>query len=323
MAEIRLLSWNIQVYGPRKYSNANNTALARFVGAVARAAFPGQGPTLITVMEIMSTVNEQVSFSISDAIGERGWNRHTLQARANGNRESYALFWADGANVELLDYALAEEEFPNNFSPRKGRKAAVAVFRATDTNTQFAVSTYHAPPNARAVTGLQQLARVPWLYAYGGAPVPARMLAGDFNLDGVIARDDYRPLTDAPPDGAGCVPITSRSTLLVDGFAGEVDTWPTVPWDYARDDAGLDNIFYVPSIEKRATGGAMNVLEDLGDRGQVYTALGQFAPVFPHGDRFGGANTTAPLMSQHLGYGFLAYRYAVSDHLPVRLRITV
>lgn len=357
MAQIRILSWNIEVYGPQKYGRSVNAAqLVNFVSEVVAYT----QANILVVMEEMSSVGGQIAFSLTEgiqAVTGQNWAYFTTQARVNGDRESYGIFWrTDGAAQFALAadangaavHGLAHLEFPNNFSARNGRRAAYATFTTADTNRNFTVTAYHAPPNARATQGLQQLASMPQLYTVAnaaagpaGAGVPSRLLGGDYNLD-VTVQPDYTWLTNpvpptpppaAPGQGAGCAAATNGDTILmtftdaVNAWGGAFANWPANTAQYRRPLA-IDNVFYATPAFGAVNGQVVDVLAQLVAPGSpIRTAAQAFNQATPQGsEAFPNAGTIPlpwSLSLNRAAYAFLFYRYAVSDHLPVALWLTI
>jgi hypothetical protein len=352
VAQIRILSWNVQVYGPAKYSHpANGDRLVEFIAAVANYA----QANLLVVYETMSSVAAQVTYSLTQGLAAAAggnWDSYTTEARVNGDRESYGFYWNTGSGfVPALDFTnkrvmgLSALEFPNNFSNTHGRRAAYATFRTTDTNRYFTATAYHAPPNARAIQGLQQLACMPQLYSAANVPAPAnvdaRLLCGDYNLD-VNVQGEYAWLTNnvpVPPppavwgQGAGCVAATNGDSELgsyqdaVKVWGLPYANWSANPADYLRQLA-IDNIFWASPAPGAVAGRVLDVLGQMMTPGTgIRQAAEQFALVLPAGgEAFPHAALIPPALNLSLaaaGCSFLLYRYAVSDHLPVLLWVSI
>jgi len=349
MAQVRILSWNIQVYGPEKYGySPNNVALIEFVGAVVNRV----NANVVVLMEIMTSVGDQLGFNLVEALAATtggAWEHGGITARERGDRETYAIFWRTDQEFRLARVAgrnavgLAESEFPNNFSNTHGRRAAWATFSTNAVPAvNFTTTAYHAPPNARAIVGLQQLASMPQLYGLGGPPpaapaVTGRLLCGDFNLD-VGVQPDYTWLTNPAPaypplaagQGAGCTEATAADTHLFNfptleliygpPFAG----WPRRTIEY-RSAAAIDNIFYAPRGAPYAAGRVIDVPSLIVNGGAVRNAARRFrlrrpdgTPAFPYAERIG---TPLGAALANVPQAVVFYRYAVSDHLPVFLSL--
>ncbi len=359
MAQIRLVSWNIQVYGPDKYAITPNN---QWVAELACETILHTGATVVVLMELMSSVAVNIAGSIALGLGQLGaipWSWYVTQARPGADRESYAVLWRNGG-VNFAPIAgaegLAANEFPNNFSATHGRRAAYKTFRTTDTNNNFAVAVYHAPPNNQAVMGVESLSQMTAAYTVnnGGAVqnVPSRMLAGDYNMDAVSDAAYFQPLTNplpAPPavpppnlatgQGAGCTPgnpggAIATSTLLgtlndaLQSYGGNVNAWPAASTAYRRNNFAIDNIYQaasafngfsvidVPSLIRNPPPGSP--IRNIANAFVLRRANGTDA--FPH------ANTFPPPMNvalNSMGWAFLLYRYAISDHLPILTDVTV
>jgi hypothetical protein len=355
MANIKILAWNIQVYGPQKYAySPNNTALIDFVSAVVNSV----GANVLVLYETMTSLNEQICFNVNEGLAARTgatWDYGTVVAREGGDRESYGFFWNTNANfAPALDRAgskvcgLADLQFPNNFSPINGRRAAYFTFRSADTNQYFTTTAYHAPPNGRAIEGIEALAKMPQNYVVGNSRerVRSRLLAGDYNLD-VNVQPEYTWLTDPEPpnpppqrfgQGAGCAPATRENSHLPSIEEIE-DVWrwgrPFRNWsgrstDY-RNNLAIDNVFWRTPTPVGANGTVVDVLAEMCRRHNgVRTAAQNFVLQKPWwdggGPAFPQADEIPPPLNMNLdfaGCSFLLYRYAVSDHLPVFLSVTI
>lgn len=355
MAVVRTLAWNIEVYGPEKYGNwPNNARLATLIAAVVARS----NANVVVVMELMSSVAAQIAFTINESIATvtgNPWRYVVLPARPAGDRESYAVLWQNNAAANFTitqngtgadNVALSTVDFPNNFSGSNGRRAALATFRTTDTGNEFAVSVYHAPPNARAIQGLQALAMTPGLYIAdnGGVMVnvPGRMLAGDYNLD-VNTQPEYSWLTNPEPavppptgagQGAGTTAITNANSHLMNMNAA-VATWGTILANWSgnpvayRDDQ-YDNIFYAsPAMAPAPAGGVIDLVAELMNAASPVRAVANTFvtlnpanqnPAFPF-----AFNVPLPL-NVNLNVAAVAWmlaRYGVSDHLPVFAQVTI
>jgi hypothetical protein len=355
MAQVNLVAWNIEVFGPEKYGNRPNAD--RVIQMIA-TVLAQTNADIFVAMELSSSVAEQICYNIAEAADNATgytWNYAVVEARPNGDRESYGvLFRVDNAaNFALLtdgngdnNIELSTVDFPNNFSDTNGRRACLATFRTTDTNTNFTVSVYHAPPNARAIQGLEALAKTPGLYSVdnGGnvQNVPGRLLGGDYNLD-VNVQPEYSWLTNAVPanppptqagEGAGCVAITTAKTHLgamkeaIATWGTVLANWPANPLLYR--DEQYDNIFYdSPSMAPNPGGGVfdmiaeiMNVHSAIRGIAQQFTTLNPTTnnPAFP----FAFSIPTPLNVNLSLApCAWMLYRYGVSDHYPIVLTITL
>jgi len=344
MANINLLSWNIEVFGPGKYGNsANSIGLVNLIAQVAVQ----QNSNMVVLMELMSSVAQQICYSVCEAIANatgNPWMYVQLQARPGGDRESYGMLWQTNANFAVLNngagqmnVGLSPLDFPCNFSDREGRRAALATFRTTDTNNNFTVSVYHAPPNARAIRGLEVLAKTPGLYTVDNAgaaqAVGMRLLGADYNLD-VNIQPEYSWLTDpvpaAPPpaaagQGAGTAPITAADTTLMNmsnavaRWGNDLAAWSNVATDYRA--LQLDNIFWAAA--PGAVGGPVDLVAMIMNPASPVRVIAQSfvtLDAVTQGPAFPFAFSLPPPLNVNLSLGCCAWmlaRYGVSDHLPV------
>lgn len=343
MAAIRMVSWNIQVFGPTKYgTSVNNDKVIWIVANLVQQ----QNANVLVLMELMTSVSYQICFNVCEAIQMvtgNPWTFKAISARPQGDREAYGIFWQTNANFTLTNNAtgapnlnLSSLQFPNNFSASHGRRAAIANFKTTDTNTNFAVSVYHAPPNNNAVLGFEALAKSPEIYFVNNAGtvenVPHRLLGGDYNQD-INTVADYEWLTDpvpAPPpptvlgQGAGSQPVTHARTDLMTLNQG-IATWGPFPggWSPNSNDylhLQLDNIFVSSAIGPGS--GMIDVMQLIMN---PFNPLRVIAQTFFLADAFGNpafpnAGLLPPPLNVNLNHAccaWLLYRYAISDHYPL------
>src|SRR4051794_20308793 len=96
MAQIRLLSWNIEVYGPNKYGNVpNNGNIVQFVARTVQSL----NANIVVFQELMTSVAYQICWSIANEITQltgNAWDFASIEARPNGDRESYGILWQTG-----------------------------------------------------------------------------------------------------------------------------------------------------------------------------------------------------------------------------------
>jgi hypothetical protein len=349
------VTWNIQVYGPKKYSNqnGNNINVARFIAQVLAS----QNANVVVLQEIMAGVAQQVAFTIANEAAARmgaPWNYTVIDARPGGDRESCVFLWRDSndaaANFRPVLTAAGNpaqgvpaNDFPSKWAATGGRRAAYKVFRTNDTATNFVVTNYHAPANAFAGIGPDSVAAMTELYSVTnmGAvqPVPGRLLGGDWNLDynsQSAAGQGYPWLTNpvpAPPppvqwgQGAGAKAAVSQNTRFGDyqnaesSWGPDPGNWPDDQSRYLHNSQAYDNIFYA-NPGGIVNGRVMTVLYPMTTTGPLRDIALRFDTsnnAFPYSAFFPAINIA---LSQS-GYAFLLYRYAVSDHLPVSVTLTM
>jgi endonuclease/exonuclease/phosphatase family metal-dependent hydrolase len=352
MANIRLLSWNIEVYGPTKYGlTPNNAGIVSFVASAILQA----NANIVVLQELISAVALQICWSIATEMTNltgNAWSYSAVPARPGGDRESYGILWqtggapnfvitADGAGNQNID--LSPLQFPNSFSMINGRRPAIATFRTTDTLVNFAVYDWHSVP-ANPVPGLQQSAMTPALYTVNNAgamqPVTGRILAGDYNM--WVTQPEFTWLTNpvppmpppaAPGQGAGTTPILPANIPAQYTHLGTIaqatTTWgpPFGGWSgnsVQYRDYMLDNSYWAsPAGAPAPGGGVLDLVNEIATPASGLRAITQnFAVVYPLTGL--PAFPNAPVIPLPLnvnlstmGCAFLLYRYAISDHLPV------
>ncbi len=358
MAQIRLLSWNIEVYGPNKYGNVpNNLRIVEFIVRTVRQ----QNANIVVLQELMSSIAGQICWSLADGLKQvtgNDWMHGTIPARPNGDRESYGILWQSGGAPGFTltsdangqgNVALSPLEFPNGFSSINGRRAAVATFRTTDTAVNFAVSVWHSVPG-NPVPGLEQIAKTPALYAVDNAGaqqlVAGRLLAGDFNM--AVTQPQFawftNPMPPAPPpvapgQGAGTTSILPADAAAyfthyakiadaVREWGANLANWSGVPRQYR--DYQLDGSYYAsPNGAPAPGGGVVDLVADIMLPASPLRAVAQTFtlnyPGTPH-PAFPNAGVIPLPLNINLNTAacaFLLYRYGISDHLPVLNSVTI
>jgi hypothetical protein len=358
MAIIRLLSWNIEVYGPNKYGvTPNNAGIVNFVASTIQQA----NANIVVLQELISAVAPAIAFSIAAQVQANtgnAWMHMTAPARPGGDRESYGILWQTGGAPNFVltadgagnpNVGLSPFQFPNNFSPINGRRPAIATFRTTDTGVNFAVYDWHAVPY-NPVPGLQTSAMTPALYTVNNAgaiqPVTGRILAGDYNMN--VTQPQFTWFTNpvplvpppaAPGQGAGTAPILPNNGIgnwthlgtiaqATGAWGPPFGGWSGNPQDYRND--MLDNSYWAsPNGAPAAAGGVFDLVNEIANPAsglrfiaqnffQIYPFTG--LPAFPN-----ALVIPAPwnVNLSNMGCAFLLYRYAISDHLPVFNQVTI
>jgi hypothetical protein len=358
MAQIRLMSWNIEVYGPNKYGNVpNRMNLVRFIARAVQQ----QNANLLVIQELMTSVAHQICFSVAQQLGTytgHAWQYRDVVTRVAGDRESYGVFWRTDRNFGITqdgnaaeNLVLSDNQFPNGFSPWNGRRPVIGVFRTTDTATNFAISSYHAPPRGnQAAQGVEPLATTTMLYSVDrnnhNENVDGRILAGDYNLG--VTDDEFDWLTDPLPalpppnaagEGAGTTPIVptdgngpdythyARRGGAVRVWGPNMANWSANPVLYR--DYQLDNSYYAtPAMIPGAAGGVVDLVAEIMLPASPLRQIAQtFALTDGHGNRaFPLADTIPAPLNVNLSTApcaWLLYRYGVSDHLPVLNVVTI
>lgn len=355
MASITMVTWNIQVYGPKKFSglNPNNLNVARFVAQTLASS----GANIVVLQEIMSSVAEQIAFTIANEtsarIGGVPWAYTVIGARPGGDRESCVFLWRDSNDAAACFRPVSSgagwaegvpaNDFPSKWVARGGRRAAYKVFRTNDFGRNFVVTNYHAPANFFAGIGPDAVAAMTELYWVTNMgvrePVTGRLLGGDWNLDVNTRPADGQgypwltnPVPPAPPpaawgQGAGTTPAVTQTTIFCsydyarNAWGPDPGAWPRDQSYYLPPGQAIDNIFYAHA------GGVvipmvMSLLSPMVTQSPLRQIALQFDTghnAFPHAADFPAMN----IALSDPGYAFLLYRYAISDHLPVSLTLAM
>ncbi|UUL81492.1 exonuclease/endonuclease/phosphatase family protein [Sphingomonas qomolangmaensis] len=347
MATIRFLSWNIQVYGPKKYGqSANNANLAYLVGAMIAHT----GAQVVLLQELMTSIAEAVAFTAAEtcaiATGKQ-WRYIVLQTRPEKDRESYAiLFQSQDAKFAPIanGFGIASGDFPTKDLTKGGRRPAYVYFRTTDTNTVFVATSYHAPPSGNTSLGVKRLGQMPEIYSInpGGTGVlntNSRVMGGDYNMPLPLNADLYAWLTDPVPvppppttagQGAGSVAAVGDPTILATwaevtkAWGDDPRNWHADPAWYVQKDNCLDNLFCRPAATRGGVVDALGILMDTGSGpsrfAQKFITQKDGSEQFPHASMLG-----YPMNKwlQSAPYAYIFYRNAVSDHLPVWADVTI
>lgn len=357
MAQIRLLSWNIEVYGPNKYGNVpNNARIIQFIASSVQQA----NANIVVFQELISTVAYQICWSVANEITNltgNAWNFAWIAARPGGDRESYGILWQTGGAPNFVmtndgagqqNVSLSPLQFPNGFSMINGRRPAIATFRTTDTNVNFAIYDWHSVPG-NPVPGLEASAKTPALYTVNNAgavqAVTGRVLAGDYNM--WVTQPEFVWLTNpvpAPPppvafgQGAGTTPILPANVQAQYTHLGKIADaiavwgpalagWSGNSVDYR--DYQLDNSYYAsPNGAPAPGGGVVDMLAQIANPASPLRAIAQtFVLTYPNGNpAFPNAAVIPMPLNVNLSTmacAFLLYRYGISDHLPVFNSVTI
>ncbi|MBX9813371.1 MAG: hypothetical protein K2X76_01575 [Sphingomonas sp.] len=346
MATIRFLSWNIQVYGPKKYGvSVNNKNLAYVVAEVIAAA----RPQIVLLQELMTSIAESVAYTVAEACraatGQR-WSYVVLKARPEKDRESYAIIYqSQGVNFTPIANALgiASTDFPTKDLPKGGRRPAYAYLRTTDTNTVFVITNYHAPPSGNTSLGVARLGQMPEIYSLnvpgtGVINANARVMAGDYNMPLPLNADLYGWLTDQVPhvpppsqagQGAGTTAAIGAPTILATwaevtkAWGNDPSKWQTDPDWYVQKDNCLDNLFCRPAATNSGVVDVLRLLMNTRSGVSRYAQkfrLGEDQEAFPHAFEL---DQQLSQWLRHAPYAYIFYRNAVSDHLPIWADVTI
>lgn len=236
MANITLLSWNVETYGPLKFGNANNGALINLIAQVIANA----GANVVQLIEVKNSVAAGVCGQLIPAIdaanghvGATNWRQ--VIVNSNYNAEAYILLYQLGNSfipiplngggaaappVSGLTWHTAAGHFivfPSATTPSGGRRPFFAAFATTDTAHNFSLISYHVPYGTQTPRGVIRVARVgPITVVNDGVNnhnMDSSLISGDFNYyyAGPPITWPYHDLLSLPSHAA----LTNVKTTLI------------------------------------------------------------------------------------------------------------
>jgi len=206
MADIRVLHWNIETYGPAKYFNANN---ANFVNYIARLVF-NHNAEIFCMVEVKNSTSLLLPPLLAAAINAREriapQNNPWRVVRVNSrfNNEAYIVMYridrdflpinriqGSGADVMpenglgMLNRHNNELQFPSRSTPKGGRRPYYVTFETNNmAGETFSVISYHAMFGPSTPLGIHRLPSLKNITQFNdGTPLNASIITGDFNVD--------------------------------------------------------------------------------------------------------------------------------------------
>jgi hypothetical protein len=336
MANVTILSWNIETFGPGKLNNANGGALINFIAQVIVNA----GANMVQLIEVTNSVAAGVAAQLIAAIdllnghvGATNWR--PVIVNSIYHHEAYILLYQLGnsfvpippngggaaalpmngltsrtaANLVIL--------FPTRQTKSGGRKPFYAAFRTTDTNHNFSLVSYHVPFGNQTPRGIERVAQVGQITVVNDGAnnhnMDSSLISGDFNYDyvGGPITWPYTNLLNLPSHAAA----TNVKTTLVNN---------TPPGGYPTSGQyrlnAYDNIF-----EKNAGNVNGNVVDLIYEATTAPTGSGVLqarAGAFVRGPiQNGGAIVNIP--PQDFEDGWHLVRHGVSNHLPIWVTVPI
>lgn len=312
---IKIMSWNIQILGDTKSQRGFLTdLLGLFIAKI--------GPDVVAIQELVfAHAVEIVQRLLADLEirNQKDWAFAFLDANpGSSDRDGYLFLWRSSKFKQLwTDKAvqgLFTGDFPNNITPKNGRRVGYVGLTLTDGSQPFIVANYHGPTYATATVGSAPATGVKaietnasqllnYTTATGGSQAyVARLLCGDFNLDiteGSNLASWYQPMMNATQTQN----ITTSKTILypVDQVKSPGFTNPA---DYLS--KNLDNIFAGPGA-RIANPGIVNTVEAATDK--------EIARIF---EAFAFVNDIKSTWNPSSVYSrFVFVRNLISDHVPL------
>lgn len=339
MANITLLSWNLETYGITKLTDANNGALIDYIAQVIANA----NANMVQLIEVKNAVANCVAARLIAAIdtanghgGATNWRPVIVNSRYNS--EAYILLYQRGNNfrpipangaplppatpppVNGLTYHTAANlfiPFPSRMTKWGGRQPFFAAFRTTDTNHNFSVISYHVPFGKWTPLSIQKVARVgPITVVNDGANnhnMDSSLISGDFNYDyyGPPITWPYTDLLNLPTYAAA----TNIKTSLVNttppgGYANSAQYRANAYDNIFEKNAGNVNGTVVDLIYESTTAPTGSAVL------QAEIGAFQAAPI-----QNGGAINNIP--PQDFEDAWHIVRHGVSNHLPIYVTVAI
>jgi hypothetical protein len=259
MANITLLHWNIETYGPTKFANGNNAHFINYIANLINnvnadifamvevknsisAVLPGLIAADVNILQgILAAANPWRSVRINSGFNSEAY---IVMFRTDRNFLPYNLVGGAGAavnpeNGQCMDDVNGNRiSFPSAMTPNGGRRPYYVAFETTDTNVIFSILSYHAMFGAATQLGIQRIGRCNFVTQFDDGPpptlIPNSMISGDFNVDFNANPGDYANVLGLPSAEA-----TNEDTSLQNNPLGGND-----PLTYRAH--AYDNIFQVP-----------------------------------------------------------------------------
>jgi hypothetical protein len=265
MANITLLHWNLETYGPQKYYDPNNTNFVNYVATLINHV----NADIFSIVEVKNSVAAAVANAIANAAfaltGVMGFNPwRSAVTNSNYNNEAYIVLYridrsffpynsttnTAGINV-IPDHGTTDRnaankriKFPSRLTDNGGRQPGYITFQTTDTNNIFSVISYHAMFGYYTPSGVDRLPQINYITQCNDAahtPIVGSLISGDFNVDYNLNHAWYTNVLALPSVNA-----TAAMTSLKDNPGNSDDPSTFMANAY-------DNIF-----QKIPLGGATN-----------------------------------------------------------------
>ena len=219
MANITMLHWNLETYGPGKYANANNAVFINYIAKLIHNV----DAEIVAIVEVKNSVSANVALGIANAtfaldgvIGPNPW--HGVVINSGKNNEAYIILYRNdrqflpvaigggGALVTGLavtpQFGMSNDDaagnsinFPSAMTKTGGRLPFFATFQTTDNNRNFSVISYHAMFGNATANGIIRLPRLNYITQFANPPANtamyASLISGDFNVDFDSANPGY------------------------------------------------------------------------------------------------------------------------------------
>jgi hypothetical protein len=345
MANITLLSWNLETYGSVKAANANNV---HFVNYIAQVAF-NTNANIVALIEVKWNVSATLPGLLVTAINLLHGNLvpnpwRSIRINSGVNHEAYIMLYRIDQNffpkptpptaaaaaaipangLGTNNVAGVAINFPSRMTQRYGRRPYYATFRTTDSNRYFSIISYHAQFGYFTPYGVVRLPALDFITQFdnpGHTVITRSMISGDFNVDIQTTAVWYANMLAISTQS-----VNQRTTLMNNPFSSDD------PADFRA--SAYDNIF-----QKTPGATGVGTVVDLMVESSVVTgpqppppaaqphvgnlsAAAGFYNIANIGQRFiANAVAAVPTTSMDDAWGFV--REAISNHYPVVVTMVV
>jgi len=234
MANITLLHWNIETFGPAKYRNTNRPNFIRYIASLVNNV----NADIFTMVEVKNSVSAAIATNIATDINllqgilpvNNPWRSVIINSAFNN--EAYIIMYRVDRNFAPVQLGMAGPvanallppdnglatndiygatvQFPSRHTPRYGRRPFYATFQTTDTNHTFSVLSYHAMYGAGTAYGVRRIPSIDFVSQFeDDTAMYASLIAGDFNVDYNVDNIEYTNLLALPS-----YPATNQETSL-------------------------------------------------------------------------------------------------------------
>lgn len=347
MADVTILHWNIETFGPSRYTNnPNNNYIILYIASVIERT----NSEIVCLVEIIYSVAVTIVGDLLDAVSRvQGLDPTNSPWRAvafnnNFNHEGYVILYrtdksflpysivnaAAGANqtpahgLANLDTAGNAVPFPTPHTPGGGRTPGFALFQTTDNNRFFSVLTYHAMFGQNTARGVQNVPRLAIIQQFGAGPtaIQTSLISGDFNVDYTTSPGDYANMLALPS-----TPATTQLTSIKNDPKSSDD-----PLSFRAN--AYDNIFQKTPVTAR-----VGVVTDLMVESAVILPpakpppaaqpyVGYLVPVMAsweiqHITQHKILNPIVKLPPDSMDTAWDFVRECISNHYPVSVKVTI
>ena len=218
MADVNILSWNIETLGPRRYIyKAVRSPRADPLFKIIVDTVNLYDITILSIIELATSVDQHVATDImqrlnTSVLGLNPWGFEIVITPY----DSYCLFYRNdqgfdicrdgtGATVKGYDDTRVPPGSPNRLpfpkagTPSGGRRPCYVAFETTDRGAAnevlFTVIAYHANYGSKSCIGIRKIPLMDAIQSVtfnGNAhPVSYSFISGDFNCDRSLNAQDY------------------------------------------------------------------------------------------------------------------------------------